>query len=140
MPAEPEKLVLIDTNVWVTFEKGKPAVRAGVEDLASIDAACFLPPVWFEFARGLPGPAARFDHAVSVYRDRFRFLPLADEDWHEAFRLVRLTAGAPGSHAVQLTDALLAAASVRTGAFVWSLAPDLPRLHAAERRVRLFPA
>ena len=133
-----EELVLIDTNVWIAFEKGDPAVKPDVEDLAAAGAACFLPPVWFEFARGLPGPAARLEYTLSVYRDRFRFLPLADEDWETALRLAR--SAAPGPHAIQMTDALLAAAAVRTGAFVWSADPDLPRLRAADGRVRLFPA
>ena len=94
----------------------------------------------FEFARGLGGPTAAFDHTLSRYDARFPTLPLDDADWHEALRLVRLVPADDQRHAVQLTDALLAAASVRTGAFVWSLDPDLPRLHAADARVRLFPA
>ena len=133
--------MLIDTNVWIAYEsRTDAAVRARVDQLAERKRAVFLPPVRFEFARGLPGPAAAFDHAVSRYDARFPSLPLVDADWTEALRLVRLVADEPARHAVQLTDALLAAVSIRTGAFVWSADPDLPRLHAAEARVRLFPA
>ena len=134
---EREQLVLIDTHIWIAFEKGDPAVREQVEELAAIDAACFIPPIWFELARGLSGPSAAFAHTLSQYATKFRFLPLTDADWAEALRLARLVA--EGKHAVQMADALLAAVAVRTGAFVWSLDPDLGRLRAAEKRVRPFP-
>ena len=133
--------VLVDTNIWIIYHAGRDAVvRDRIDRLAEQEHALFIPPVRFEFARGLAGPAAAFDHAVSRYDARFPTLPLDEADWHEALRLVRLVPADDRRHAIQLTDALLAAASVRTGAFVWSLDPDLPRLRAAERRVRLFPA
>ena len=133
-----ERPVLIDTNIWVAYhDRRDPALRREIDLLAEQDAACFLPPIWFEFARGVSGPPAAFAHTLSQYAAKCRFLPLTDADWAEALRLARLVAD--GKHAVQMADALLAAVAVRTGAFVWSLDPDLARLHAAEKRVRPFP-
>ena len=140
-PFSSDRPVLIDTNIWIAYESRRDAaVRVMIDRLAERELALFIPPVRFEFARGLSGPDAAFDHTLSRYDARFPTLPLEDADWNGALRLVRRVAGDAERHAVQLTDALLAAASVRTGAFVWSRDPDLARLHAADARVRPLPA
>ena len=129
--------VLIDTNIWVAFDRGRdPAVRRRVEKLQKQRRATFIPPVLLEFARGLAGPGAAFEFAFARYRTDFPVLPLEPDDWLAAVRLARLVTG--GRHAVQSADLLLAAVSVRTGALVWSRDPDLPRLADADSAVRLY--
>ena len=129
--------VLLDTNIWIAARSGRdPAVRAQVERLAAKEAACFIPPVLLEFARGLPERGAAFDYAFSRYREDFRLVPLVAADWPAAVRLARSVED--GKHAAQPADLLLAAVAARTGYPVWSRDPDLDRLAGAEARVRLY--
>ena len=134
----PEELpVLIDTNVWVAFHARRDrAVRDEVTRLLGRNAACFIPPVLLEFARGLPERGAAFDYAFARYRARFRLVPLVAADWPAAVRLARSVED--GKHAAQPADLLLAAVAARTGYPVWSRDPDLDRLAGAESRVRLY--
>ena len=129
--------VLIDTNIWIAFDRNRdPAVRLRVDKLRRQDRAVFIPPVLLEFARGLTEVGAAFDYAFGRYRTDFPVLPLEPGDWFAAVRLARLASR--GRHAVQSTHLLLAAVSVRTGALVWSGDPDLARLADADSAVRLY--
>ena len=129
--------VLIDTHIWVEFEAGRSgAVRARLSRPVDLGRAAFIRPVWLEFARGLRQTGAEFDHAAAGYRRTARFVPLAAADWDGAVRLARATPR--GKHPIQPADLLLAAVSLRTGAPIWSTDPDLARLAATDRRVKLF--
>ena len=130
-------LVLVDTNVWASFERGADqSVTNEVRRLWKVNAAAFIPPVLFEFGRGLVRRADAFEYRYSRYRADFPLVPLEPDDWHAALRLARAVAASPGKHRVQQTDLLLAAVAVRIGAPVWSHDPDFARVAGHEPRLR----
>ena len=143
--------VLPDTNVWVAARKKDPTTVRILARLSDDGAVGFLPPVWFEFRRGLRGVPAAVDHQLAPFR-RLPLVPLgrpgedgAREVWDAAAGFARRLDSAPAAgpaagrrHRVQMTDCLLAAASAVGGHSVWSRDPDLAALAAADPRVRLY--
>ena len=134
-PARPA--VLIDTNIWVAYDRGQDgALRRLVARLQRDGRAAFIPPVLVEFARGLDLRGPAFEYEFARFEADFLCVPLAPEDWAAAVRLARQAP--PARRTIQLADLLLAVVAARTGFPVWSNDPDLDRLNAIDPRVTLF--
>jgi len=113
----PERLVLIDTSVWITyFRPGcPPSLLQRVRKCLSEERVVGLPPIWLELLTG-----ANQESTYGMLRDFLKGVPLLaldetlwDVAYHLGFTLRRKAVTVPSM------DLTIAAAAIRHGIPLW---------------------
>ncbi|MGH2500141.1 MAG: PIN domain-containing protein [Candidatus Limnocylindria bacterium] len=127
--------ILPDTSIWIDFFSGREPVAGSLEVLLRDAQLTTCGPVLAELLAGTP---PRRQEALWLAVGSLPFVDLDQSAWREAGELCRGLRDR--GRTVPLVDVLIAVASVRADAAVWTRYQDLARVQTVLPGLRLHQA